>query len=286
MPSRPALSVCVPVHQGARYLERTLRSVLDQDADLEVVVRDNGSTDGSAEIVRGLDDPRIRLVRVEETVPMAENWACTVQLARADLVKILCADDLVAPGALRAQIDALAADPSLALVVGRTDMIDADGRTLFPNRHVPRSLLGTRPAAEVLRAVVRHGGNPIGPSAAVTFRRAHYDAVGGVDGRLLFTMDLDLWVRLLRHGGLHGSAGTAASFRIHPGSASAAATRAEFAVQRAFTRQLIREAEPVIRRRDRVIGVAGCYAALVRRYGLFVLGNLRRRVPARARQHA
>jgi len=278
--------VCVPVHQGARYLESTLRSVLDQDADLEVVVRDNGSTDGSSEIVRGLDDPRIRLVRVEETVPMAENWARTVDLARADLVKIVCADDLVAPGALPAQIAALTADPSLAIVVGRTDMVDADGRTLFPNRHVPRSLLGSRPAADVLRAVVRHGGNPIGPSAAVMFRRAHYEAVGGVGGSLLFTMDLDLWVRLLRHGGLHGDSRTAASFRIHPGSASAAATRAEFAVQRAFTRRLIREAEPAIRRRDRVVGVAGCYAALLRRYGLFLLGDLSRRRAARIRRHA
>lgn len=282
-PSSPAVSVCIPVHQGAAHLERALRSVLDQDVDLEVVVRDNGSTDGSSDVVRAVGDPRVRLVRVEETVPMAENWARTVDLARADLVKIVCADDAVAPGALARQVATLTADPSLALAVGRTDMIDGGGRVLFANRHLPRALLGAHPAAEVLRAVVRHGGNPIGPPAAVTFRREHYEAVGGVDGALLFTMDLDLWVRLLRHGGLHGGSATAASFRIHTGSASAAATRAEFAVQREFTRRLIRDAEPLIRRRDRAIGVVGSYTALARRYGLFVLGGLRRPDPAEPR---
>lgn len=275
-PSSPAVSVCIPVYQGAEYLERTLRSILTQDVDLEVVVRDNGSTDGSSDVVHAVGDPRVRLIRVEDTVPMAENWARTVELARGALVKIVCADDLVAPGSLAEQVATLTADRSLAMAVGRTDMIDSDGRTLVPNRHLPRSLLGPRAAVDVLRAVVRHGGNPIGPSAAVTFRRAHYEAIGGVDGTLLFTMDLDLWVRLLQHGGLHGDRRSAAAFRIHPGSASAAATRAQFAIQREFTRQLIRDAEPVIRRRDRAIGVAGSYAALARRCGLFALGNLRK----------
>ncbi|MEQ3552560.1 glycosyltransferase [Pseudonocardia nematodicida] len=280
-PPAPAVSVCIPVYQGAEYLDRTIRSILDQDADLEVVVRDNGSTDGSSEVVEKFDDPRVRLVRVENTVPMAANWAATVDLARGELVKIVCADDLIAPGSLSRQVQTLSADPSLAIAAGRTDMIDGAGRILFPNRHLPKSLLGTRSALDVLRTVVRHGGNPIGPSAALTFRRADYHAVGGLDGGLLFTMDLDLWVRLLRHGGMHGDARSAASFRIHGGSASAAASRDEFGMQREFTKRLIEDIEPGIRRRDRVIGMAGSYAALVKRYGLFVLGTVREQMDTR-----
>lgn len=273
----PAVSVCIPVYQGGVYLERAIRSVLDQDVDgLELVVRDNGSTDGTADVVRGFDDPRIRLERAEDTVPLAENWARTLDLARGEFAKLLCADDLLAPGALRRQVGALRADPSLALTAGRTDMIDADDRVMFPGRHLPRSVLGTRTPTEVVRAVVRHGGNPIGPPAAVTFRRAHFEAVGGFRPELLFTMDLDLWVRLLRRGRLHGDRRSAASFRVHAGSASAVTSREQFATQREFTRRLVADQQEVIRRRDRVAGVAGTYGAMARRYALFLYGSLRR----------
>lgn len=275
--ARPAVSVCIPVYQGGEFLEPALRSVLDQGVeDMEVVVRDNGSTDGSADVVRRLDDPRIRLERAEDTVPMAENWSRTLDLARGEFIKIVCADDLLAPGSLAEQVARLRADPGLALAAGRTDMIDATDRVLVPNRHLPRSLLGTRDAVEVLRAIVRHGGNPIGPPAAVTFRRRDVEAIGGLDPELLFTMDLDLWVRLLRRGRLHGEQRTAASFRIHAGSASAATSREQFATQREFTRRLVADQGALIRRRDRAVGLAGSYGALVRRYGLFVYGSLRR----------
>ena len=61
---KPHISVCIPVYQGASTLSSTLRSVLaSEDADFEVVVRDNGSTDGTGEVVAQFDDPRIRYVR-------------------------------------------------------------------------------------------------------------------------------------------------------------------------------------------------------------------------------
>ncbi|MFP5022105.1 glycosyltransferase [Pseudonocardia phyllosphaerae] len=283
----PVLSVCIPVYQGAEHLERTLHSVLEQevrtpDGGMEVVVRDNASTDGSADVVASFDDPRIRLERATETVPMAENWTRTIELARGEFVKIVCADDVVAPGSLAEQVERLRADPHLALAVGRTDMVDDTDRVLFAGRHLPRSILGTCDANDVLRTVVRHGGNPIGPPAAAMFRRADFDAIGGLDPELLFTMDLDLWVRLLRHGNLHGDRRTAAGFRIHPGSASAATSKEQFATQREFTRRLVASPYASIRKRDRAIGTVGSYAALARRYGLFVYGTLRRPADASA----
>lgn len=273
----PAISVCIPVYQGGVYLERAIRSVLDQDVDgLELVVRDNGSTDGSAEVVRGFDDPRIRLERAETTVPLEENWARTVALATGEFVKIVCADDVLAPGTLRSQTEVLRADPTLALAAGRTDMIDAEDRVLFTGRHLPRPLLGTRSETEVCRAVVRHGGNPIGPPAAATFRRAHFEAIGGFRPELVFCMDLDLWVRLCAMGGLHGDPRTGASFRVHPGSASAATSREQFASQREFTRRLAARTDAGVRRRDRAAGVVGRYGAMARRHALFVYSTLRR----------
>ncbi|MDQ4115652.1 MAG: hypothetical protein M3235_01680, partial [Actinomycetota bacterium] len=161
--------------------------------------------------------------------------------------------------------------------------IDHADRVLFSNRHVDRPLVGTHSRAEVLRAVVRHGGNPIGPSVTVTFRRKDFDAVGGFDGTLLFTMDLDMWVRLLEYGGMHGDRRTAGAFRVHADSESAAATREQFAIQRRFTENLVRDAGPVIRRRDVVVGRVGAYGALARRYALFLTASLRHRAGDRRR---
>lgn len=274
----PQVSVCVPVYQGAEYVGRAIGSVLAQSFDaFEIVVRDNGSTDGTAEIVRSFGDRRIRLERAESTVPMPENWNRTVALSRAPLVKVICADDVLRPGALGAQVRTLQADPSIAVSAGRVDMIDTDDRVLFANRHIGRHLVGTHGRADVLRVVVRHGGNPIGPAVSITFRRRDFDAVGGFDGTLLFTMDLDMWVRLLEHGCLNGDRRTAGAFRVHPDSESAAATREQFAIQREFTGALIRDAGPVIRRRDIAAGTVGVYTALARRYVLFLTASLRNR---------
>jgi len=274
----PQVSVCVPVYQGAEYIGTAIESVLAQSfGSFELVVRDNGSTDGTADIVRSFGDPRIRLERAETTVPMPDNWNRTVALSRAPLVKVICADDVLRPGALGDQVRLLQADPSVAVSAGRVDMIDAADRVLFANRHVNRHLVGARSRTEVLRTVVRHGGNPIGPSVSVTFRRKDFDAVGGFDGTLLFTMDLDMWVRLLAFGNLHGDRRTAGAFRVHPNSESAAATREQFAIQRKFTDDLIRDAGPVIRRRDVAAGKVGAYTALARRYALFLTTSLRSR---------
>ena len=102
---KPHISVCIPVYQGASTLASTLRSVLaSEDADFEVVVRDNGSTDGTGEVVAQFDDPRIRYVRSDETVPLPQNWQAAVEQARGELIKVVCADDLIHPSCLASQL--------------------------------------------------------------------------------------------------------------------------------------------------------------------------------------
>ena len=175
---KPHISVCIPVYQGASTLAATLRSVLASEcADFEVVIRDNGSTDGTSDVIAGFDDPRIRPVRSEETLPLSENCLATVEQARGDLIKVVCADDLIHPDCLASQA-ALLEDPSLALVACRRDFIDGDGKVLTRNAGLP-GLLGRRRVPEVARAVVRFGINPVGEPACVMFRRKDYDAVGG-----------------------------------------------------------------------------------------------------------
>lgn len=270
----PSVSVCIPVYQGADHVGRAVQSAIGQTfGDIEIVVRDNGSTDGTSDVVRSFDDPRVRLVRSETTVPLPENWNEAVRLCRAPLVKVVCADDVLVPDCLERQMPALA-DPEIVLSVGRIDMIDEDGDVIVGNCGV-RGLVGPHDAQEAARKIVLHGGNPIGPPISGLFRRAAFDAIGGFDGSRVFLMDLDLWTRLLAHGRLHGIDATVGGYRISAGTVSGRAGRAEFRSQRTFSTEVAGHWR--LPRQDVVRGTVGAYAALGRRLGLVAVARWRRR---------
>lgn len=210
---KPHISVCIPVYQGASTLAATLRSVLASGrADFEVVIQDNGSTDGTSDVIAGFDDPRIRIIRSEKTLPLPANWRATVDQARGELIKVVCADDLIHPDCLATQA-ALLEDPSLALVACRRDFIDGNGKVLTRNAGLP-GLLGRRGVHEVARAAVRFGINPVGEPACVMFRRRDYEAIGGFDGSNVFAMDIDAWLRILTRGDMFGQPESHAAFRM------------------------------------------------------------------------
>ncbi|MDO5092398.1 MAG: glycosyltransferase family 2 protein [Propionibacteriaceae bacterium] len=224
---KPHISVCIPVYQGDLTLSATLRSVLASECDdFEVVVRDNGSTDGTPQVVNQFDDPRIRYVRSETTIPLQENWQAAVEEARGDLIKVVCADDLIHPRCLASQA-ALLEDPTVGLVACRRDLIDGDGKTLTPGAGL-RHLEGRHTAADVAKVTVRYGINPIGEAACVMFRRRDFDAIGGFDHSTMFTMDVDAWLRLLDCGDLIGQSESYAAFRIWTESLSNSHNRTQF----------------------------------------------------------
>jgi glycosyltransferase involved in cell wall biosynthesis len=216
----PSVSVCIPVYQGERFLAETLRSVLDQTyRDFELVVLDNASSDHSAAVVQSFGDPRIRLERNSTVLSQPDNWNRVVQLTRAPLVKLVCADDLLHPRCLELQVAPMEADPGLALVAARRHMIDEQSRVIVPRRGLA-GLTGVRTGVEVARRVVRNGANPIGEPGGVLFRREDFFAAGGWRADRTYIMDLDLWMRLLQYGEFLGLPETLAAFRIGRGSVS------------------------------------------------------------------
>lgn len=271
--STPAVSVCVPAYQAERYLADTVRSVLSQTfTDFELVVLDNASTDRTAEILAGFTDPRLRVVRNERVLPLADNWNRAVAETTAPLVKLVCADDLLHSQCLRRQHAVFAADPGLALVCSRRDLINEEARLISRNRGL-RGLLGRQRSRTVVRKIVRHGGNPLGEPGGALFRRAHFDAVGGFDARWQFPMDLALWIRLLERGDFYGIRESLAAFRVGRGSVSARAQRVEYAEQRDLSERLAASPEWDVRRRDRLLGAAKAPGARLRRQALFLVAK-------------
>jgi glycosyltransferase involved in cell wall biosynthesis len=112
----PTVSVIVPVYNAERYLGEALESVLAQTySDYEVIVVNDGSTDGSEQVALGFGD-RIRYIRQENAGPgAARNRG--IELARGELIAFLDADDLWLPGKLAAQVEFMETHPGVVLSV-------------------------------------------------------------------------------------------------------------------------------------------------------------------------
>lgn len=145
-PGRSGLvSVVLPVYNGEDYVEQAIQSVLAQSyADLEVIVVDDGSTDGTPAILErlGQNDERIRLIRqANQRLPRA--LASGFQAARGEFLTWTSADNALKPECLESLVAELRAHPDRDLVYANIDIIGPDGAPLagsdwFAGYQVPR----------------------------------------------------------------------------------------------------------------------------------------------------
>lgn len=170
---------------------RAIESILAQTvASWELVLVDDGSRDGTADVARSYRDERVRVLRTgPRGLPAALNTGLAV--ARAPVVARQDADDVSLPHRLERQLDVLARRPEVTVVAAAWRELDAAFRPVRP-----RTGLVTGDVNAVL-----HRFNPVVHSTAA-FRRDAILALGGYDERLPYAADYDLWLRVVRAGGL------------------------------------------------------------------------------------
>ncbi|MEM8904661.1 MAG: glycosyltransferase family A protein, partial [Actinomycetota bacterium] len=124
------LTVGMPVRNGERYLEGALRTILDQDVDLELLVGDNASDDRTEEICRdhASTDDRIRYHRHGVNVGANRNFNWLVEQSRSPLFRWAAVDDLLDGPVLERCVAALRHEPAASLASTRTVLIDDQGR--------------------------------------------------------------------------------------------------------------------------------------------------------------
>jgi len=135
-----ACDVILPVHNAAATLEVAVGSLLGQThRDLRIIAIDDGSTDASLEILRGIRDDRMLLVVNEENLGLPATLNRGVALAEAPFIARMDADDVAHPSRLEKQVQALLARPDLDLLGTAVVCIDSQGRLLgqrtFPATH-------------------------------------------------------------------------------------------------------------------------------------------------------
>lgn len=187
----PAVAVLMPVRDGAATVGAAIASVLAQThEDLELIVVDDGSRDATAAILRGCQDPRLRVLRNATNLGIPRALQRGLDAARAPLLARLDADDRWEPGYLRSQCAALAAAPAATLVACWTREVDDGGNVVGA---------AEPPAAPGFAAWELTHRNALYPSATVV-RREAVTAVGGFALEFAVAEDHELWTRLLMAG--------------------------------------------------------------------------------------
>ncbi len=190
--SWPKITIVTPSFNQARFLERTIMSVLNQQyPNLEYIILDGGSTDGSVEILEKYDDALAYWVS-EEDGGQADAIGKGFRLATGQILAFLNSDDIYLPGTLRRVGRTFREDSSLDFVYGNMCLIDEDGRIIGDRR-----LTSFIPYLSKLGLL--YGGFGIYQPAAF-WTKASYDAIGGVDASFQFAMDTDLILRLALAG--------------------------------------------------------------------------------------
>jgi len=192
----PAISVVMPVFNRQDTVARSVESVLAQDCpDFEFVIVDDGSSDGTEDVVAGFRDARIRYLR--QPANRGGNAARNrgIREALGEVVSFLDSDDVFLPHKLGHVKDLFAADPGLDLLIDSYEMIIGEGEEA-------RSALRLNPVLDDSRAIETaifarriHKSTP-----SLSVRREAILRAGLFDETLVRRQDMDLVLRLARNG--------------------------------------------------------------------------------------
>jgi len=207
----PAVSVLMAVYNGERHLAAAIDSILAQTfRDFELVIVDDGSTDGSRAIAESYRDPRVRLVALERNQGLSYALNEGLRAAASPLVARQDADDLSEPHRLATQIDVMSARPDLAILGSQATALHEDGTT----------------AGVVWRPVETSSilwyslfDNPFAHTSMVFRTSVIRDELGGFNARYdPFSQDYALWCEVLHRYPFANLPDRLVRYRVHGSS--------------------------------------------------------------------
>ncbi len=202
----PVVSIITPSYNQASFLPETIDSVLQQTyPNIEYIVVDGGSTDGTLDVLKEYQD-RISWWVSEKDRGQTEAINKGFARARGEILAWLNSDDTYYPQAVEEAVAFLSAHPDVGMVYGDANYIDSHGR-----------VIGKFNTRQTSYARLRRGAVYI-PQQASFFRARLWKQVGPLDPSFYFAMDYDLWVRFAKVSEIRYVPRLWANFRLHEGA--------------------------------------------------------------------
>jgi glycosyltransferase involved in cell wall biosynthesis len=204
---RPAVSVVIPTFNRANYIREAIQSVLDQTfKDFEIIVVDDGSTDGTQQAVASFHDARIRYLR-ERHRGIGASMNAGIAASTGAYVARLDSDDTWLPNMLAIETAALEKNPDLGAVYARAEAMNEQGQRLPTGRGMPLRY----PEDSFLSMLYEDSTSTI----TTIVRRACFEKAGPYDESLTTSEDWDMALRISRHYPLLFIDEVVARFRLH-----------------------------------------------------------------------
>jgi glycosyltransferase involved in cell wall biosynthesis len=221
MTQNPRVAVVMSAFNAERFLAPAVESILNQTwRDLSLIVVDDGSTDGTADILRGICDSRLQVLRQKRNLGLVQALNLAIGYTRSELVARMDADDLAMPERLAQQVALLDSQPQTAAVGTACTVIDDQDAVIGridvetdPDR-ISQKLLTTNqivhPSVMMRASAVRELGG-------------YRDLAGRT------AQDYDLWLRMSERWPLANLAAPLLRYRVHSGQISVSKLRTQAA---------------------------------------------------------
>ncbi|MBF2016537.1 MAG: glycosyltransferase [Rivularia sp. T60_A2020_040] len=182
-----SISVIVPLFNGERTIEETIKSILNQTfSNIEVIIINDGSTDATLEIVANILDSRIQIFSYPNA-GLSASRNRGISQAKGEYISFIDADDLWTADKLELQWQALQSNPQAAVAYSWTDYIDESGKFIKSGRRI--KVNGDAFSKLLVTNFLENGSNPL-------IRQQALEKVGGFDESLAAAEDKDMWLRL------------------------------------------------------------------------------------------
>jgi len=234
MSAAPRVSVIIPSYNHEKFVGQAIWSVLEQTfQDFEIVITDDGSSDGTVREIRKFDDPRIRFYEFGKNRGAAVASTHCVSQAKGDYVAMLCSDDAFLPEKLEKQVRLLDSRPDIAAVFSYARIIDERGEEFRDRHHVYYSIF--RQPNRTRREWLNHffyNENCL-CHTSVLARREIYSA-NGSDPRYAQLGDFNRWMKICLRHGIHVIPEELVLFRVRRNDLNASGRRPEVLARHAW----------------------------------------------------